>query len=98
MFVLFPIMLIWALYFNRQMNRALRSMRQRIREVNAQLEDTLAGIRVVQSFPNHLEEQLKFDRQNQLFVERTHVGHRSEAYFSRACLNLCQTAFPAREI
>jgi ATP-binding cassette, subfamily B, bacterial len=81
-FVLFPIMLAWALYFNRQMNRALRIMRQRIGEVNAQLEDTLAGIRVVQSFTNQREEQTKFNRQNDRFVESMRQSHRSEAYFS----------------
>ena len=81
-FALFPIMIVWALYFSRQTNRALRSMRQRIGEVNAQLEDTLAGIRVVQSFTNQLEEQRKFDLQNERFVESTRAGHKSEAYFS----------------
>ena len=81
-FVLFPIMVIWALYFNRQMNRSLRTMRQRIGDVNAQLEDSLNGIRVVQSFSNQLEEQRKFDGQNQGFVESTREGHKSSAYFS----------------
>jgi ATP-binding cassette, subfamily B, bacterial len=81
-FVIFPVMLIWALYFNRQMNSALRAMRERIGDVNAQLEDTLAGIRVVQSFTNQLEEQRKFNRQNEHFVESTRQGHKSSAYFS----------------
>ena len=81
-FALFPIMILWALYFSRQMNRSMRTVRQRIGEVNAQLEDTLAGIRIVQSFTNQLEEQRKFDEQNQHFVESTRVGHKSEAYFS----------------
>ena len=81
-FALFPIMILWALYFSRQINHSMRTVRQRIGEVNAQLEDTLAGIRIVQSFTNQLEEQRKFDEQNQHFVESTRVGHKSEAYFS----------------
>ena len=81
-FLLFPVMLLWALYFNRKMNQALRAMRQRIGDVNAQVEDTLAGIRVAQSFSNEQQEQAKFDLQNHRFVESMREGHKSEAYFS----------------
>ncbi len=81
-FMFLPIMLIWALYFNRKMNRALRIMRQRIGEVNAQVEDTLAGIRVVQSFDNQAQEQTKFDLQNDHFLESMRSSHKSESYFS----------------
>ncbi len=45
-------MLVYAFYFNRRMNRALRASRDRIGDINAQVEDTLAGIRVVKSFTN----------------------------------------------
>jgi len=44
---LLPLMAVYAFYFNRRMNTALRQSRERIGEVNAQVEDTLAGIRVV---------------------------------------------------
>jgi ATP-binding cassette, subfamily B, bacterial len=81
-FVLFPVMLIWALYFNRKMNASLRVMRQRIGDVNAQVEDTLAGIRVAQSFGNQRQEQAKFDLENRRFVEAMRESHESEAYFS----------------
>jgi ATP-binding cassette, subfamily B, bacterial len=81
-FVLFPVMLLWALHFNRKMNQALRIMRQRIGDVNAQVEDTLAGIRVAQSFGNQAREQAKFDLENQRFVEAMRESHKSEAYFS----------------
>jgi ATP-binding cassette subfamily B protein len=41
-------MAAYVFYFNKRMNIALRS-RDRIGDINAQLEDTLAGIRVVKS-------------------------------------------------
>ena len=81
-FVFLPIMLAWALYFNRQMRQALKTMRRRIGEVNAQVEDTLSGIRVVQSFGNQPEEQQKFDLHNRRFVQSMGQSHQSEAYFS----------------
>ncbi|HCP75985.1 MAG TPA: thiamine ABC transporter permease, partial [Ktedonobacter sp.] len=51
-FLFVPMMAVHALYFNKKMNRALRSSKDRIGDINAQVEDTLAGIRVVKSFTN----------------------------------------------
>ena len=48
------------MYFNRKLQRALRSSKDRVGDVNAQLEDTLAGVRVVKSFTNEEVEARKF--------------------------------------
>lgn len=80
-FLFIPVMMVFAFYFNRQMNSALRRSRERIADVNAQVEDTLAGIRVVKSFTNEALEQRKFADANQRFVESRRDGYRSEAYF-----------------
>lgn len=42
--------------------------RRKIGDVNASLQDTLAGIRVVQSFTNEDIEKEKFRRSNQAFL------------------------------
>ncbi|HKT39516.1 MAG TPA: ABC transporter ATP-binding protein, partial [Ktedonobacterales bacterium] len=42
-FLFLPVMAVYALYFNKKMNRALRSSKDRIGDINAQVEDTLAG-------------------------------------------------------
>lgn len=76
-----PLMFIFSLHFNRKMNRALRLSKERIAEVNAQIEDSLAGIRVVQSFANEELEQAKFDRANARFVESRRLEHKSEGIF-----------------
>ena len=80
--IMLPIMLVYAAYFNRRMNRALRISDERIGDVNAQVEDTLSGIRVVQSFSNEAVEQRKFAHENQRFVDSRREGYFSETFFS----------------
>ena len=76
-----PLMFVYALHFNRKMNRALRLSKERIADVNAQVEDSLAGIRVVQSFANEALEQAKFDDANARFVESRRLEYKSEGFF-----------------
>jgi ATP-binding cassette subfamily B protein len=59
----------------------LRNTADRIGDINAQVEDALAGIRVVQSFTNEATEASKFDHENARFVQSRREGYRSEAYF-----------------
>ena len=67
-FVILPIMFVFALVLNRRMRRASRRNREKIAEINAQIEDNLAGIRVVKSFANEQEENRKFSVGNQGFL------------------------------
>ncbi|MBX3084318.1 MAG: ABC transporter ATP-binding protein [Anaerolineae bacterium] len=77
-----PIMAGYAFYFNKRMNRALRKSHDRVGDINAQVEDTLAGIRVVKSFTNEEIETRKFTRENDRFLQSRKDGYLSEAYFS----------------
>ena len=81
-FLFLPVMAVYALYFNRKMNFALRTSKDRIGDINAQIEDTLAGIRVVKSFTNEAMEAEKFARENGRFLASRSDGYLSEAYFS----------------
>src|SRR5947207_4007617 len=81
-FLFLPMMAVYALYFNKKMNSALRSSKERIGDINAQVEDTLAGIRVVKSFTNEEVEKSKFAYANHRFVASRRDGYKSEAYFS----------------
>ncbi len=81
-FLFLPVMAVYALYFNKKMNRALRSSKDRIGDINAQVEDTLAGIRVVKSFTNEDVEKSKFTYANNRFLASRRDGYKSEAYFS----------------
>jgi ATP-binding cassette subfamily B protein len=80
-FLFMPIMVVYALYFNRRLNAALRESKERIGDINAQVEDTLSGIRVVKSFTNEEIEKKKFAYENRRFVDSRRDGYRSEAYF-----------------
>ncbi len=76
-----PFMFLYSLHFNRKMNRAMRLSKERVAQVNAQVEDTLAGIRVVQSFANEEWEAEKFDEANRRFVESRRLEYKSEGFF-----------------
>lgn len=75
-FAFVPVMLVYAVYFNKKMKRAFKRNRERIADINSQIEDSLSGIRVVKSFANEREELKKFNRGNQRFVEAKKVSYR----------------------
>jgi ATP-binding cassette subfamily B protein len=90
LFLFLPVMALYAFYFNRKMRRAMRTSHRRIGDVNAQIEDTLSGIRVVKSFTNEHIEARKFDDENERFVESRRREYRSEAFFYEGMLVLTQ--------
>lgn len=67
-FVLIPLMLIYAYIFNVKMKRAFKLNRERIADINSQIEDNLSGIRVVKSFANEDVEMGKFKIGNDGFL------------------------------
>jgi len=68
-FLLVPILFFYAYYFNRKMKRAFARNRVKIAEINGQIEDNLAGIRVVKSFANEKIEEEKFRYGNDGFLD-----------------------------
>ena len=68
-FSLIPPMLIYAMIFNVKMKRAFKKNRERIADINSQIEDNLSGIRVVKSFANEDIEMGKFKDGNDGFLE-----------------------------
>ena len=85
-----PIMGVYGFYFSKKMRIALRKSKDRIGDINAQVEDTLAGIRVVKSFTNEEIEKKKFAYENNRFVESRKDGYKSEAYFYDGLIALTQ--------
>ena len=77
-----PVMFLFALHFSRRMIAALRLSKDRIGDINARVEDSLAGIRVVKSFTNEAFETSRFNYENDRFLASRSVGYRSEAWFS----------------
>ncbi len=89
-FLFLPVMALYAFYFNRRMNIALRRSRDRIGDINTQVEDTLSGIRAVKSFTNEEMEARKFNHENSRFVHSRRDGYKSEAYFSAGLIGFTQ--------
>lgn len=80
-FLFLPLMGLYAFYFNGKMNAAFRLSKDRIADVNSQVEDALAGIRVVTSFTNEQAEIQKFAHHNDRFVASRRESYKSETYF-----------------
>lgn len=63
-FIVIPLLIILAIYFNKKMTITFRKMFQDVAEINARVEDSIGGIRVVQAFANEKFEQEKFKENN----------------------------------
>ena len=63
------VMLIFSMLQNKKMQATFMDNRRKIAGVNASLQDSLAGIRVVKSFANEDIERDKFSHSNQLFLQ-----------------------------
>ena len=67
-FAMIPLMLVGMSYFRKRMKRAQREQRQKVGELNSQVEDSLLGVRVVRSFANEDTEVQKFGKLNREFL------------------------------
>jgi ATP-binding cassette subfamily B protein len=66
--ILVVCMFLFSLSQNNRMQSTFMDNRRKIGDVNASLQDTLAGIRVVQSFANEDVERRKFRKSNHAFL------------------------------
>lgn len=81
-FVFVPVMAVFAWYYNRKMKRAFKRNREKIADINSQIEDSLSGIRVVKSFANEEIEMKKFNQGNKNFVNAKKVSYRYMAGYN----------------
>ena len=80
-FAFIPIMFVFAMFMRGRMSRAFRKNRERIADINAQIEDNLSGIRVVKSFANEAVEMGKFREGNARFVDSKRNSYWNMASF-----------------
>ena len=73
--VLVVFMLFFSYGQNRKMQETFMDNRRKIGDVNASLQDTLAGIRVVQSFANETVECEKFKKSNEGFLKSKNANY-----------------------
>ncbi len=83
-FAIIPVMCVFLSYFNSKMRQGNRESRVKIGELNAVTEDSLSGIRVVQSFANEKREQARFDDGNGKILDIKHKIYTALASFHAA--------------
>ncbi len=80
-FLLIPFMLWFAIRKNRRMQAAFRDMRLKVADINARVEDSISGVRVVKSFTNERYEKEKFKAENKNFRQSKQNAYHVMAQF-----------------
>lgn len=88
LFFIIPVMAVSCSYFNLRMRAAFKKQRNHIGELNAQIEDSLLGGRVVRAFGNEQMEIKKFGEGNHKFLEI-----KTETYHYMAGFNMTTRLF-----
>lgn len=81
MLILVVFMLIFSYGQNKWMQATFMDNRRKIGDINSRLQDTLSGIRVVQSFANEQIEKEKFDESNEAFLISKDANYRCMGSF-----------------
>ncbi|MBQ9715712.1 MAG: ABC transporter ATP-binding protein [Clostridia bacterium] len=69
LFAVMPFMILFAVFYNKKMRATFKKNRVQMGDLNATVEDSLAGVRVVKSFANEEVEQQKFEQGNVKFLK-----------------------------
>ena len=80
-FIFVPIMVAFSVYIRREMNAAFLLTRQEMAEINANLENSIAGIRVSRSYVSGAHEEKKFQHYNDRFQAARGESYRVMAKF-----------------
>lgn len=82
MFVIIPVMIFVCMKLNFRMRSVFRSQRNQIGELNARIEDSLLGQKVVKAFTNEEMEGRKFDEDNGRFFDIKKASYHLMAQFN----------------
>lgn len=80
-FAALPLMVLCSNHFARPMQKSFKDSRFHLGEINARVEDSLSGIRVVKSFANEDIEMEKFERDSHAFLAVKKRMYRAMAGF-----------------
>ncbi len=80
-FAMIPIMILCSMTFSKKMRTAFKKSRNQLGEINAQVEDSLLGVRVVKSFANENIEEEKFKKGNDGFLDIKREAYKYMAGF-----------------
>lgn len=88
LFLSIPLMIVFASKYNRRMRKGFKEQKRHIGVLNADIEDSLLGVKVIKSFANEDVEIEKFQKGNKKFLDI-----KSETYSSMAGFNTITKAF-----
>lgn len=80
-FIMIPFLVLFIVKKRTAMTVAFRKNRIEIAEVNASLENSIAGVRIARAFTGEAEEQKKFNENNQRYVAVREKAYRVMAEF-----------------
>lgn len=80
-FIIIPVMILVCMKLNFRMKSVFRVQRSHIGELNARIEDSLLGHKVVKAFANEEVEKAKFEADNSRFLEIKKVSYRYMSQF-----------------
>ena len=80
-FAFIPIIIYFTIKKSKQMRSNFRDVKERVADVNAQVENSLSGIRVSKSFANEDYEILKFNEGNNIFKDSKITAYKTMAEF-----------------
>ena len=80
-FILMPLMIVLTKYSRTKMRETFKKGRHQVGEINARIEDSLLGVRVVRSFTNEEVEREKFSKGNEKYVEIKNKSHKYMSQF-----------------
>ncbi|MCM1386658.1 MAG: ABC transporter ATP-binding protein/permease [Bacillus sp. (in: Bacteria)] len=80
-FAIVPVMVVVCTIINLRLRAAFRKQRVQIGELNARIEDSLLGQKVVKAFTNEEKEQEKFEEDNQKFFRIKKESYKFMAAF-----------------
>ena len=95
-FVCLPVMIFCCTRFNHKLRQMFAAQRRQIGELNARMEDTLLGERVVKAFSGEDTERAKFAEDNELFLDLKSKGYRVMAAFSTTIGSFLRLPYQSR--
>ncbi len=91
-FALLPFLIIIAWVSRKNMNKAFQKSREEIGNINACLENSIAGIRVTKAYANAEYEQERFEKRNSGFVKARSKAYKAMGTFSSS-MNLVTSIY-----
>lgn len=80
--VMIPVIVFITIISRKNMAKASRSVKARTADINAELENSISGVRVAKAFTNEDYEIEKFDRGNNSYRDAKRGYYKAMAYFS----------------